>query len=262
MLTPAQIEARRGKLTASRVAVLMKGVPGDIMDLYLEMIGEKAEKDLSRYWPAYHGSHTEAHHLEWLQDVTLSQPITRRGEVVIHPRHDWAASTLDGWLDHRPCAIEVKNTGCRESFDTVAQRYMPQMHWQMMCTNTTECAFSVIQGANEPQCEFIQMDFGYGWELLDRAGQFMEFVRRRHPPVVLPAVQPPVIPTRIIDMTGNNMWGSYAREWLETKEAAKTAEFASKTLKSLVPADAKMAHGNGIQISVNKAGSKTIKEVA
>lgn len=262
MLTEEQKKQRAGRLTASRVAVLMKGVAADVMDLYLEIIGEKEPKDLSKYWPVYHGSHTEAHHLDWLQDVTLSQPIIRRGEVVIHPRFDYFAATLDGYLRSRLCPVEVKNTGGRESFETVAQRYMPQMHWQMICTNATECLFSVIQGAAEPQCDFIEMNHDYAGELLERGHQFMEFVRLRKPPVTLPPVEPPAIPTRVVDMSMHNLWSSLEADYVETIRHAKANAQAAEGLKELVPADVKRAFGRRLEITVNKRGAKAIKELA
>jgi hypothetical protein len=98
MLSPAQIEARKGKLTASRVACLMTGDATEIMRLYLEMIGEERPENLSDVWPVQLGSATEQLNLDWFERKNR-MPVTRRGEVVVHPDYPWAACTLDGWID-------------------------------------------------------------------------------------------------------------------------------------------------------------------
>src|SRR5689334_23087084 len=108
MLTPSQIDARKGKLTASRVACLMTGDGAKIMDIYLEMIGEKLPDDLSHVWPVRLGIATETLQLDWYEEQSAS-PISRRGEVVVHSQHEWAACTLDGWDDILHCPVEVKH---------------------------------------------------------------------------------------------------------------------------------------------------------
>jgi predicted phage-related endonuclease len=98
MLTKEQIDKRRGRMTASRVSALMTGDKEKIMRLYREMIGEEVEEDLSNVWPVQLGSATEQLNLDWFQKKN-GLLVTRRGEVVVHPQHDWAAATLDGWVE-------------------------------------------------------------------------------------------------------------------------------------------------------------------
>jgi hypothetical protein len=50
MLTPEQIARRKGKLTASRVAVLMTGDAEKIIQLWEEMLGQREPEDLSGVW--------------------------------------------------------------------------------------------------------------------------------------------------------------------------------------------------------------------
>lgn len=97
-LTAAQLEARAGRLTASRVGALMKGDPVAILKLYKQMIGEEQEDDLSQVWAVRLGECTEQLHLNWHQ-WSRGVPVTRRGEVVVHPKYHWAACTLDGWVE-------------------------------------------------------------------------------------------------------------------------------------------------------------------
>jgi YqaJ-like viral recombinase domain len=98
MLSSEQIEARKGKLTASRIACLMTGDAVAIDRLYREMIGEEQPEDLSGIWPVQLGTATEQLNLDWYERKNRT-PVTRRGEVVVHPEYSWAACTLDGWVD-------------------------------------------------------------------------------------------------------------------------------------------------------------------
>lgn len=259
-LTAAQIEARRGKLTASRVGCLMKGDPVAIMQLYRELIGEAELEDLSRVWPVQLGSATEQLNLDWFE-IKQRLHVTRRGEVVVHPDHKWACCTLDGWLTDLRCPLETKHVGGREPFEVVVERYQPQIHWQMLCTRSEQCVLSVIMGANEPVVEFVPRDEEYAMELLRRGAQFMDFVRRRVPPVALDPAAPPVDPSKRkpYDFTGNNLWASQAADWLANHAAAIVAEAAEKALKELVPADANKVTGHGVKITCDRAGRKSLR---
>lgn len=97
MLTVDQLQAREGKITASRVGVLMSGDEAKILALWREMLGLEEPPDLSGVWPVRRGEATEQLNLDWFQEKQ-GKPVIRRGEVVVHPDYDWAACTLDGWI--------------------------------------------------------------------------------------------------------------------------------------------------------------------
>ncbi len=260
MLTDAQIEARKGRLTGSRISALMTGDAKAIMQLYLEMIGEAGEADLSDVWPVQLGIATEQLNIDWFERKNRT-PITRRGEVAVHPHHDWAACTLDGWIDSLGCPIESKHVGGREPLEVIIDRYWPQMGWQMEVTGARQCALSVIMGASEPIVEFIERDDEYIKEMVKRGQQFMAFVERRTPPVILPAVPPPVDATKIYDFQGDNRWANSAATWLATKAAARECSDAEKYLKSIVPPDARKCTGYGVSISRDRAGRLSLREI-
>ncbi len=258
MLTRAQLDARAGKLTASRIACLMTGDAEKIMRLYREMIGEQPEEDLSDVWPVQLGAVTEALNLDWYE--RKGNPLSRRGEVVTHPIFPWAAATLDGWDTVLLCPVETKHVGGREPLEVVIDRYQPQMQWQMECTQAPQCALSVIMGANEPVIEYIPFDHAYTTEMIRRGAQFMDFVKRREPPVVLAPVAAPIDASKLYDMTGNNAWANSAAEWLANKPSARKADDAEKILKAAVPPDAKKCFGHGVQITRDKANRLSLRE--
>lgn len=272
MLTAEQIKAREGKLTASRVKCLMDGDAAEVYNLWLEMTGDPSfvAPDFSDSWPVRLGEATEDLNLDWF--ARKHGPVTGRREVVQNGDHPWMAATLDGWSVDRACPIEAKNVGGWESNDTIIQRYMPQMHWQMMVTDTAECALSVIVGGKPPEVWFIPKDEAYAAELMRRAVDFMDCVRNLTPPVELPAVDAPKLPAeKTYDMSSlagdlerRTMWKKAGLIWLKNKDAAKRFEDAAKILKhkDVMPEDAKRAFGFGIEITRAKNGALTIKEFA
>jgi predicted phage-related endonuclease len=257
-LTKEQIDKRKGRLTASRVACLMTGDTEKIMRLYREMIGEEIEEDLSDVWPVQLGSATEQLNLDWYEKK-VGYLLTRRGEVVVHPHFDWAAATLDGYDQVIKAVVETKHVGGREPMETIIDRYQPQMQWQMFVTFNPQCAISVIMGANEPIVEYIDRDDAYIAEMVKRGEEFMLCVALRRPPVDLEPVPPPADATKIIDMTGNVGWLRSAEIWIQSYQAAQTAKEQEKVLKAMMPEDAKKCFGYGVRITRDRAGRLSLR---
>lgn len=260
MLSPEQLTARAGKLTASRVAALMKGDPDDLLNLWRMLVGDPdyVEPDLSDVWAVQLGSLTEVLSLDWYERRT-GKPLAKRGDVIVHPQFDWAACTLDAWDNDLSAPVECKHVGGFEPTAKILERYAPQIHWQMIVTGADKGIFSIIEGAREPIIEIVPKDVAYADELLDRAQQFMECVWSLTPPVALPPVAAPVKAEKTYDFTGNNAWASEAATWVTTRQAFKDHQAADKAIKQLVPADAAKCSGHGIAVSRSKSGSLTIR---
>src|SRR5690606_3259307 len=187
------LAARDGKLTASAVACLMTGDADKILNLWRELTGDPSyvPDDLSDIWAVQLGSHTEPLNLDWYERRT-GKTLSRRGDVVVHPKREWAACTLDAWDDALACPVECKHVGGFEKTPVVLERYAPQAHWQMIVTGAKQCVFSIIEGAREPIIETVSLDADYAAELWRRAEQFMECVFNLTPPVVAAPVAAPV----------------------------------------------------------------------
>lgn len=260
-LTAQQIKARDGKLTASRVACLMTGDEAEIYNLWLEMTGDPSfvEPDFSKNWHVALGNATEQLNLDWF--AMKHGPVSGRGKVVTHPEFTWAAATLDGWADDHACPIECKHLIGFTKTEECVPIYMPQMTWQMLITDSEQCAFSPIQGGREPDVRFVPFNKPYADELMRRAQAFMEHVRSLTPPVTPPRMdaEVKVEPVKIVDMGKNALWGEAADDYIRHANHAKVFESASKALKKIIPADAKITHGAGIHAVRNKAGAVSIK---
>ena len=259
-LTDRQKKAREGKMTASRIATIVSGDDAEIYELWLELTGDPSFKppDFSKVWPVQLGNATEKLHLDWLERGYGT--INGRGKSFQHPEIPWALCTLDGWLDAAGLPVEAKHVGGFEHQSVIIERYMPQMHWTMYCTDTTEIMFSTIRGAKAPEAVFIKLDQKYLDGLIDYADMFMRCVFDLREPVPNPYVKPPLpVFSRVVDMTGNNLWATAASRWTQNLEAHTAYEFAAKEIKAAVPADAKEAFGHGIIVRRSKTGALTIK---
>lgn len=237
----------------------MTGDAEKIINLWREMVGDPnyIEEDLSDVWPVQLGNATEALQIEWY--ARKRGLVSRIGEVVIGSL-PWMAATLDAWDLTRDCPIECKHVGGFEPSEVIVARYAPQTTWQMLVTGAKECALSVIMGAKEPTVDYLPLDKRYADELMKRAEQFMACVRSLTPPVPLPAVASPVIPRKIYPMDGNADWKAQADRWIQSHGAAEIAKEAEKALKAMVPADAVKCAGNGVTISLDRAGRLSLRK--
>lgn len=260
-LTAKQIQLRDGKLTASRVGVLMHGDEAKIYDLWLECIGDPswATPNFEDNWPVQMGNATEALNLAWY--AKKIGKVSRQGEVVTMVRPSWAACTLDGFDVERGIPIECKFS-LYKKHDELRDWNLPQLHWQMMVLDTKQCALSTISGYNEPKVEFVEYNEAYGGELWNRAEAFWRCVETLTPPVKLAEIAPPVPKEqwRNVSMDGNNGWASAATDWLENKDAAKKFDKAKDEIKDLVEPDVGIASGHGIIVKRSASGSLTIKQ--
>lgn len=259
-LTTQQRKERDGKLTASRVACLMQGDEAKILNLWREMVGDPAyvEDDLSDIWAVQLGSLTESLNLEWYIRRT-GRPLTRQGEVCLHPAVEWAACTLDAFDAQLDAVVEAKHVGGFEPREKVIERYQPQLHWQMYVTGTCVAAISIIEGAREPVITMVSIDVEYMDELERRAFAFMRCVDSLTPPVASPQMErAPQEQWRTVDLTGNNEWASYAGDWLENRDAQKTFAAAEKAIKGMIEPDVGVAHGHGINVKRSSNGALRI----
>jgi hypothetical protein len=254
-----EITRRTTTLGSSEVAILMKGDVEAIFKLYRQKIGEEPADDLSHVWPVQLGKCTERLNLDWYER-TSSEMLFERGRIKIHPKHPWATCTLDAWDNALGCPVEAKHVGGREPIETIVDRYQPQCQWQMEITGAKQCALSIIMGANEPRIEYIERDAAYAAELLRRGEAFMQCVFNRTVPVVLPAVPPPIDPSKVYDYSQSETWMTWAAIWRQSYQAADSAKTAEKSLKAMVPADAIKVFGAGIRITRDKAGRLSLRE--
>jgi hypothetical protein len=259
MLTAEQIKARKGKITGTDVRILMLGSPAQIHDLYLQRIGEKQPDNLDDIWIVQMGIALEEPNRRWYQRKS-QRSLTRIGEVVTCSRIPWAAVTLDGFDEQIPCPFEAKFAIGFTPMDIVINNHQPQVQWQMLCCDTKSCALSVALGVNEPVVTYVDRVQGYIETMIDRADYFLKCCAFRESPVELEVVPPPIDPTQIYSMTGNNEWADYAGKFLANRVAWATYEEAKLALRQMIPADAKVCFGHGVRATRDRANRIHLKE--
>lgn len=201
--------------------------------------------------------------------------LIKLGAVLVHPQYPWAAATLDAWDDELKLCIDCKHCGAHRKIPDVLKKYAPQMHWQMFVTGTKKCILRVILGAAEPVDYTIVWDDFYWATLWSRAQSFMDKVKNKS--LVSAPSAPPVeakaqveVVMRKIDLReigGDAVMPNWGPEmqlqldaWLETVDAMKMNDEATKKVKELLPSDVGHLIHEGVQVTRSKTGAVTIKK--
>lgn len=263
MLSPSQLQARDGKVTASFLPKLMSGDTAAIMNEWRRCIGDPdwEAEDLDGKWPVAFGSFIEPFALDWHEGKT-GQTLTRRGEVVVHPERPHFCCTLDAYRPSDNTVIDCKAPGMWRKIDDVLAQYIPQMVGQRACVGAQNASLLVVHGGSEPVEYPVTWDDVYEAEVWTRVDAFWLCVQTLTPPCEVPAIPTPVKAAKIYDFGTHNQWCAEAVTWLTTRDAAKDFSAAEKTLKGLIPADASGVTGAGIHATRNKAGSISIRKVS
>lgn len=156
-----------------------------------------------------------------------------------------------------------------KSIEDLVEFYWPQLQHEMFVTDSNTLYFAVIFGHyGRFEMETVERDQLFLDSYLLRAFQFREYLKTGVLPDGMEESKPKANIVRGRDHvwpTNDNQVSSLAIDWINNKDAAKKFNDAVKAIKDLVPEDARSAKwvrdGVGIMVSVNKAGSKSIKEV-
>lgn len=261
MLTEEQQRRRQGRVTASFVPYLMAGNEPKILNEWMRLVDhpDYEEEDLSDNWPVQFGSFVETFALDWHARRT-GQPLVHRGEFLAHPELPHVGCTLDAYRREDRSVIDCKAPTKWRKLEDVLAYYPGQLVVQKACWKAQRAALLIVHGGDEPVEHELTWDPPYEKEVWTRIKWFWERVESLQVPCAIPAAQPAEPSVRIVDMTGNNEWGSFAATWLTHKDGAKLFNEAAKGLKGLIEADVAKAHGHGVVCSRSRAGALTIKE--
>jgi hypothetical protein len=259
-LSPEQLRLREGKIGASFVPYLMAGKTERIRKEWALLVGHPGleEREFDQ-WNYKYGEVIEPLALNWHETKT-GQALTRRGEVVTHPKLKHVCCTLDCWRAADNFVIDCKAWSSWQKIDYICSFLMPQIIVQRACTEAAGGALLIVHGGAEPVEYPLTWEADYEAQVWERIAWFWDFVQSLQPPVALGALDAPVPAVKTYEMTQSNSWAEAATIWRANRDAARAFEGAAKDLKALVPDDAKRAHGHGIQVDRNKAGSLSIKE--
>jgi predicted phage-related endonuclease len=256
-------EERRKYIGGSDANIILSGDPDAVHDLWLLKTGQKEPDDLSWVLPVQIGQATEDVNIRFYEHATGKHVIHRNARFP-HKERDYMWCEIDGMVnfeDQDQAVFEAKHVSGYSDIEQVVQKYMPQLHHNMLCTGLRLADLSVIRDNTQHKIFNVEYDPFYGQALLDAEASFWQCVVDMVPPDPAYAPKPPVPvdKTIVISMAGNNEWGDAAARWLENEKAKKEFDKAVKDIKALVPVDAGKAHGHGIVASRSSSGSLTIK---
>lgn len=260
-LTPAQLAARDGRVTASFAPALLAGDHTKILREWHRLVGspDLEEDDLADVWAVQFGSYIETFALDWHERKT-GNALVRRGEVAVNPQLPHVCCTLDAYRDLDDRVIDCKAIGAWHKIEDACSFYLPQIVVQRACVGASSGSLLIVHGGAEPQEYPLDIPDDYEAEVWARIAWFWQQVQDLTPPVEMPAVAAPVPAVREYDMSGSNAWASAAGQWLDNRDAAKAFGRAEKELKALVEPDAKRCFGYGVRIDRAKNGALSIKE--
>jgi predicted phage-related endonuclease len=261
-LTPEQIAERRNGIGGSDAGKILSG---DWLPLWLEKTGRAEPEDLSTVLPVQIGLITEPLNLAWFARET-GREVWGCGEAWKHNDFDFIRCTLDGvtWLEPgRLAVVQAKHVNPFAKIEEVEQRYMGQVHHEMLVTGARVAFLSVFLGTQKWECVEIERDDDYAARLLEYEVEFWGYVQRDEPPPQQEPVAAPVITKfRTADMSGSNSWAAHAGDWIANKGAAVKFKDAEKGLRSLVDPDVGLAIGHGVQAKRSKDGKLLLREIA
>lgn len=253
-------ERRRAGIGGSDATTLMSGDAERILALWEIKTGKREPEDLDDVFEVALGTYTEAFNRWWFAKTTFL-PVVAAGEFRQSLTRPWMVANLDGEVvldNHASAVFEAKHVGSRNTMASVVERYQPQLHHNMIVCGFQRAYLSVIIGNTY---DWVQVDYNreYAEKLIEVEAEFWECVRLGMPPSerAEPVAPPPA--TRVIDMTGSNEWAAAASDWMANEQASKTFDAAAKSLRELVPADARSCAGHGIRIDRDKRRALRIR---
>lgn len=269
-LSPEAIAARRAFMGGSDANIIAKGDAEAIGKLRAFKQGGPPE-DLSNLIYVMLGNWSEPFILAWAEKHHFGgRRLTRRGEVVKAARRPWMAATLDGWLESDPkgrkAVVQCKHVSAWTKEDEVQDRYIAgQVMHELYVTGAEVAYLCVLFGTQKFEVYEVARDIEAMERLVAAEEAFWDTVQNggRVPAIPLAKGRATVSGrTGEADLTGNNAWADAAARWLASRAAADAFDEAARELKKLTPAEVKRAHGHGVEVVANKAGSLSVKPLA
>lgn len=274
-LSPEAIEFRKTGIGASEVAKIMQGSIDDVHELWLVKTGKKEREDLSDIFRVQMGIQSEAFNLHWMAkqhpeikmravsptELPVRSPISKH--LLASP--DGYGEYIDGQQFKKYFTIDAKHVNGFTNEDKLLQSYSWQMLQQAYCCNVDGGILSPIYGNNWGPIVPVWRDELMIIELVKRTADFWDMVVNDIEP------KDPYVPIiikhddmRELDMTEGNRaveWGNAAHIMRADKDGHNRFVDAKKELKEMIPDDAKLAYGNGMQVKRSKANRITITEM-
>jgi predicted phage-related endonuclease len=256
-LTDEQIKLRRNLVGGSDTNIIMGGNAEKILHLWKVKRGEEESEDLSDVLPVQMGTFTEPFNCQWFEKNT-GKKVTAQGDSRLSLEYPFMGCTLDGLTDDGQTVVEFKHVSAFAKEDEILDRYMPQLHHNMIVCGLERAVLSVFYGNHKWDKYEVRRDPMYAAIVVGAVADFWDCVQTGRPPVAIKS-STPVTPIRRVDMTGNNQWASLAQQYRDNVAAHKLHDEAVKGMKSMIEEDVMEASGYGINMKRDKRGALRLK---
>lgn len=256
-LTAEQKEFRSKCIGGSDANVIMSGDEEKILKLWRVKRKELEDDDLSDVLPVQMGSFTEPLNERWFTKNT-GRIITNQQEQRLSEEYPFMGATLDGLTDDGKTVLEMKHVSAFAKDDEILDKYMPQLHHNMIVCGVEKAVLSVFFGNHKWEKFEVNKDPIYATILVGAIEKFWNCVQNGKSPVAV-TVSSPVEAVRRADMNGHNEWASLSSQLKDNTKQHKLYEEAAKGLKGLVEPDVVEAFGYGVIIKRDKRGALRLK---
>src|SRR4029077_4001005 len=244
MLNAEQLRLREPfDVTGSFLPPLCEGNGARINRQFRERTGLPVEP-IEESWAMKYGSFLEPFVLDYHQRIT-GHVITRRGEVIAHPKRSNVGVTLDGFREADNWVLQVKCCGSWQSLPHIISYYTCQVLLECECTEAAGGSLLIVHRGGEPAEYPIHVDDAYRAAVWQRIDEFLDCVASLTEPypTIVKTITPPE-KWRRIDLDADDdapNWGVQMREmlaeWDETFDAAKSNAAVKDQIKKLLPDD-------------------------
>jgi predicted phage-related endonuclease len=256
-LTPEQKLFRSKCIGGSDVKVIMSGEPEAVLKLWRIKRGEEQDEDLDDVLAVQMGTFTEPLNERWFTKNT-GRIVTNQQQQLLSKEYPFMGCTLDGLTDDGETVFEMKHVSAYSKEDEILDRYLPQLHHNMIVCGLEKAVLSVFFGNNKWEKFEVKKDEIYAAILVGAVERFWKSIKSGEPPVTI-QVSAPVAAVRRVDMSGSNEWASFASQLKDNAKQYKAYESASKGIKALVEDDVVEAFGYGVSIKRDKRGALRLK---
>lgn len=180
-LTAEQLAKRRLSIGGSDANVLMSGDAAAILGLWELKTGNRESDDLSHVQPVQFGIYTEPLNRRWYSHET-GHEISRVGEEAVSPEFTFMTCTLDGIVEAEKAVFEAKCVNAFSNAAKTAQKYMGQLHHNMMVVGLKRAVLSVFIGTLKYERFTVEADPFYTASLRDAEIAFWDLVQSKTAP--------------------------------------------------------------------------------
>jgi|TARA_Y100001937_G_scaffold123376_1_gene186118 hypothetical protein len=233
---------------------------GDWVKLWSIKTGREEPEDLSDNFTVQSGIHNEKFILHWFEKIHKESLVDHQKTYEMN----WSGVPLKGTIDaatqSRAAIVEAKETYEYNKMEDQLARYMPQLQFYMMISNTPSCYFANKFGNRRWECVHVAKNGDYLDAMKNRLFQFWQHVLSDTAPPNPDQVEVDTDKVLINQMVKrnanqNNYFTSLVDTYFSTATQHSQHEETKKELKSLVAPNERELYSDRLTLRRDKRGS-------